>query len=261
MSENYFYSSLSGQEIEARLVGAVVCNYEQALTTTQKAQARANIGAGEASTSFKIMGYFATLDDLKNYLTSLPSAGDAYGISVTPDPEQELFSPDGTQTDFTITGNPYYVKVTESGTVLTPGTDYFYANSVVMFVTAPPAGTDTVLVEWSDQTEPYDIWVFDAIANDWVNNGQLISADIIDDTETSATMTWSSQKINSELSGKQDTLGNGDISTFMLASKAVTRAKLADDVISPIIAGKSANYSIAAGDYGSILRQLPCRKL
>lgn len=80
MSENYWYSSLSGQEIEDTLLGAVRFNTDQNLTTSQKAAARANIGAGESNSTFKILGYFDTLEDLQEWLQVLPQSGDAYGI-------------------------------------------------------------------------------------------------------------------------------------------------------------------------------------
>lgn len=80
MAENYYYSSLSGDEIEATLLGAVRGDIDQALTTTEKARARANIGAGEANSTFKILGYFDTLQDLQEWLQVLPQSGDAYGI-------------------------------------------------------------------------------------------------------------------------------------------------------------------------------------
>ena len=80
MAENYYYSTLSGDEIENRLIGGVLFNTDQALTTSQKAVARANIGAGEANSTFKILGYFDTLEDLQEWLQVLPQSGDAYGI-------------------------------------------------------------------------------------------------------------------------------------------------------------------------------------
>lgn len=80
MSESYYYSSLSGEEIESRLVGGVVFNQDQALTTTEKARARANIGAGESNSTFKILAYFSTLEEMQESLQTLPKAGDAYGI-------------------------------------------------------------------------------------------------------------------------------------------------------------------------------------
>ena len=134
MSENYFYSSLSGQEIEDTLLGAVRYNAAQTLSTSQMAQARANIGAGSENTGFVILGYFDTLEDLQEWLQIPPKAGDAYGIGTEP---------------------------------------------------------------------PYNIYVWDAANNAWVDNGTLDIAEFIDDLETSAVLTWSSQKISTELSGKQ----------------------------------------------------------
>lgn len=148
MAENYFYSSLSAQEIEDTLTGAVVFNSGQTLSTSQKARARQNIGAGAENTGFRILGYFDTLEDLQEYLQVPPQAGDAYGI----------------------------------GTAV-----------------------------------PYDIYVWDAANNEWVDNGTLDIAEFIDDSETSSILTWSSQKIDAD---KQDKIvadgvlkggGNGSV--------------------------------------------------
>ena len=79
MSENYYYSSLSGQEIEDTLVGAVRFNAMQGLTTSQKAQARQNIGAGEENTQIKIKGFYATLTDLQQAIP-VGNEGDVYAV-------------------------------------------------------------------------------------------------------------------------------------------------------------------------------------
>ena len=135
MAENYYYSSLSGDEIEQTLLGAVRFNADQSLTTSQKAAARANIGAGESNSTFKILGYFDTLQDLQEWLQTLPQSGDAYGI-----------------------------------------------------------GTES----------PYDVYVYDGVHNEWVNNGPIAYSDaLIDDEDIASNKAWSSSKINTELSGKQ----------------------------------------------------------
>lgn len=135
MSENYWYSSMSGQEIEDTLLGAVRFNADQTLTTSQKAAARANIGAGEANSTFKILGYFDTLQDLQEWLQQLPQSGDAYGI-----------------------------------------------------------GTES----------PYDVYVYDGIHSEWVNNGPIAYSDaLIDDEDVSSNKAWSSSKISAELTTKQ----------------------------------------------------------
>lgn len=83
MAENYFYSSLSGQEIENTLLGAVRSDVDQTLTTSEKARARANIGAGEINSTFKVLGYFDTYEDMIESLQLLPQPGDAYGIGTS----------------------------------------------------------------------------------------------------------------------------------------------------------------------------------
>lgn len=135
MSENYFYSSLTGQQIEDTLTGAVRFNAAQALTTSQKQQARDNIGAGADNTGFAILGYYESAEELPT--VPLPQPGDAYGV-----------------------------------------------------------GTEA----------PYDIYVWDVLSNTWVNNGPINEGEFIDDNDISANTTWSSQKINTQLAGKQATI-------------------------------------------------------
>lgn len=133
MAEAYFYSSLTGQQIEDTLVGAVRFNADQELTTSQKQRARDNIGAGALNTGFAIIGYCDTVEDLPTF--PIPQAGDAYGVGTEP---------------------------------------------------------------------PYEIYVWDAINSEWVDNGTLSVDVVIDDTETTDHTTWSSDKIDTELG----TLGN-----------------------------------------------------
>ena len=94
MSENYFYSSLSGQEIEDTLLGSVRGDVAQARSNAWKAQARQNIGAGAEATGFQILGYYDTLQDLIDSLQVLPEPGDAYGIGT--EPPYHIYVYDGT---------------------------------------------------------------------------------------------------------------------------------------------------------------------
>jgi len=159
MAENYFYSSLSGQEIEDTLLGAVRSDVDQSLTTSEKARARANIGAGESNSTFKVLGYFDTYEDMIESLQLLPKPGDAYGIGTA---------------------------------------------------------------------SPYDIYVYDGVHNEWVNNGPIAYSDaLIDDEDVSSNKAWSSSKISTELSGKQAKImaagmlkgtGNGAVSAATLGT-------------------------------------------
>lgn len=165
MAENYWYSSLSGQEIEDTLLGAVRSDVDQSLTTSEKARARANIGAGESNSTFKILGYFPTLADLQEWLQILPEPGDAYGIGTA---------------------------------------------------------------------SPYDIYVWDGAHNTWVNNGPIVLSDaLIDDEDISTDHTWSSTKINTELSDKQNKItangilkgnGSGGVSAAVAGTDYLTPA-------------------------------------
>ena len=74
-----YNSSLTGEQIEQTLLGAVLSNKNQLLTEEQKAQARKNIGAGTSDSGLKILGYYATANALTNAVLN-PKAGDAYGV-------------------------------------------------------------------------------------------------------------------------------------------------------------------------------------
>ena len=74
-----FQSSKTAQEIETVLTGAVLFNTNTKLTETQKAQARANIGATANGEGIKIISHFDTLAELEEAVKS-PNAGDAYSV-------------------------------------------------------------------------------------------------------------------------------------------------------------------------------------
>lgn len=78
--EEYFYSTLSAEEIEDRLCHMVPYNKIISLSTAEKALFRSNIGAGESNSGFIILGYFPSVQDMQDSLLTLPSPGDAYGI-------------------------------------------------------------------------------------------------------------------------------------------------------------------------------------
>lgn len=79
--EEYYYSTLSAEEIEDRLLHMVPYNKNISLSAEEKALFRANIDAGQTNAGFVILGYFETLEDMQESLTQLPKAGDAYGIA------------------------------------------------------------------------------------------------------------------------------------------------------------------------------------
>lgn len=169
MSENYFYSSLSAQEIEDTLVGAVVFNSDMGLTTSQKAQARANIGAGENDTKVIIMGFFDTLADLQSQIP-VGAAGDVYAV--------------GTQS-------------------------------------------------------PYDIYIWDATHTEWKDNGPLSFSDaIIDDGDISLSSTWSSQKINTQISSI-------DLTSLISDSTTAANKTWSSNKISTELSGKTSPSDVA----------------
>lgn len=74
-----YNSSLTGEQIEQTLLGAVLSNKSQFLTEEQKAQARKNIGAGTSDSGLKILGYYATAEQLETSVPD-PKTGDAYAV-------------------------------------------------------------------------------------------------------------------------------------------------------------------------------------
>ena len=79
--EEYYYLTLSAEEIEDRLLHMVPYNKNISLSAEEKALFRANIDAGQTNAGFVVLGYFETLEDMQESLTQLPKAGDAYGIA------------------------------------------------------------------------------------------------------------------------------------------------------------------------------------
>lgn len=85
MSEQeFYYMDLSAEDIEDRILHMVPYNKFVSLTSAEKAVFRKNIDAGENNTGFIVLGYFSTLEDMKESLDKLPSPGDAYGIGLAP---------------------------------------------------------------------------------------------------------------------------------------------------------------------------------
>lgn len=74
-----FQSSLLATEIESVLTGAVVFNQSTKLSESQKAQARANIGATALGNGIAIISHFDTQEELEAAVTD-PKAGDAYSV-------------------------------------------------------------------------------------------------------------------------------------------------------------------------------------
>lgn len=74
-----FQSSLKAAQIESVLTGAVVYNKNIKLSDSQKAQARANIGATAVGHGIRIIAHYNTLTGLKNDVKN-PQAGDAYSV-------------------------------------------------------------------------------------------------------------------------------------------------------------------------------------
>ena len=97
MSEpEFYYLNLSPEDIEDRILHMVPYNKNISLSNEEKALFRNNIDAGKASSGFIILGYFTTVEDLQESLSSVPEPGDAYGIGTgTVDDPYHIYIYDG----------------------------------------------------------------------------------------------------------------------------------------------------------------------
>lgn len=167
--EEYFFSSLDAAAIERILLGAILCNTEMELTDDEKAVARQNIGAGREDRNFVILGYFDTVAELPTF----PVTGDAYGVG---------------------TSN-YIYSVIEPGSWVDPSAMGYYVRINNEFVPT----TDTTVVSgtvYYKRTPLYDIYIWDGVHNEWVNNGPInTEATIIADDSNDVFHTFSSSKI------------------------------------------------------------------
>lgn len=104
----------------------------------------AELPAPEAS---KLIGWNADADGLENYNASTLATLVAYGTA-----NADIFDGDGTTTVFVLSANPAVLNnldVSISGVTQTPGIDYTWTSGTnITFTTAPPAGTDNVLVRY-----------------------------------------------------------------------------------------------------------------
>lgn len=187
MSENYFYSSLSAQEIEDTLVGAVRFNSNQSLTTSQKEQARQNIGAGASDTKIIIEGFYDTLADLQSQIP-VGTAGDVYAVG-TASP-YNLYIWDAISNTWKNNG-----AITLSDAVIDDediALDTTWSSSKIytqLSGKATPADVAAIIDDTGTAADT--TWSSDKISSE-------LNA-IIDDTDTAADTTWSSQKTNSEI--------------------------------------------------------------
>lgn len=216
MAENYFYSKHSAQEMEDVFDGAVLSNKGQTLSTSQKAQARANIGAGSENTGFQILGYYLTLQEMKDSLQVPPQPGDAYGTAVfrlTTDAAPEAGVKYYTRSGSGTTEDPYTYTLFE-GASFDPGVDYY----VISY---------------------YDTYVYDGASMDWLDIGPINEGEFIDDSEISPILTWSSQKIKNEL----DAI---DLSALIDDSDTAADTTWSSNKISSELSGKATPADVAA---------------
>ena len=167
--EEYFFSSLDAATIERVLLGAILCNTEMELTEDEKAIARQNIGAGREDRNFVILGYFDTEAELPLF----PVTGDAYGVA---------------------TSN-YSYDVIVPGSWVNPSAMGYYILVDGEYVLT----TDTTVVSgtvYYKRTPQYDIYIWDGVHSEWVNNGPFnSSAELIADDSNDVYHTLSSSKI------------------------------------------------------------------
>lgn len=100
-----------------------------------------------APAASKIIGWNAAATELQNYDTTTLASIVAYGTA-----NSDIFSGTGSQTTFTLSANPASINnldVSVGGVSQRPGLDYLWTSgTTVTFTTAPPSGTNNVLVRY-----------------------------------------------------------------------------------------------------------------
>lgn len=237
--EDYYYSSLEAEEIEDRLLHMVPYNKSLSLTDDEKAVFRANIGAGTNNTGLIILGFFETLEEMQESLTTLPKAGDPYGIM--------HIEYEATQDATPQAGKTYYTRsIVEGRIVYTKFEGETFETGVTYFERIVSA--------------TYDIYIYDGYHKVWINNGPLNPGNVtFDDNAISSSKGWSSNKINSEFlsvrAAKQNLIdvegilksdGSGDVSAAVAGTDYISP----ETNYSPIHALTEASYSLTSDDIG-----------
>ena len=269
-----FQSTLTAQEIEKVLTGAVLFNSNTKLSEAQKAQARANIGATSYGEGIKIVSHFDTLAELEAAVAE-PKPSDAYSVgSKLP---YNLYIYDGLASEWkdygAIRSTDISARFAQNKSVAVADweedtnvfEDYSYKAQIPI---GEVTGNDFPIVVFS----PFDAtcgnfcpmaYSFDGCVEVWAKTKPTatISIPAITFIVQEEGATGNSTKGITNACGGTPTggvttamLANGSLTTPKYANASVTRAKLANDALYSPFNALGASYSIVATDMGKTLR-------
>lgn len=264
----YFKSSLFAQEMEDTWTGTVRFNSEQALSETQKAQARENIGAVPFGSSLKILGHFDTLAELQ---TSAPQkVGDAYSVgTATP---YNLYIFDGLRNEWKDYGQiraadisaRYVENQTIAVSAWTEDSTVLAGFNYKAQITISGATEDDFPIVAFDQSDAISgnfaalSFAFDGYIEILAKTKPTAAitipvATIISNGGNGRGITNATGGITAGSIGS-DSLADGSVISTKIADDTVTRAKLAQDaLVSPIKYFTGDTYSFVADDIGVML--------
>ena len=264
----YFQSSLLAQEMENIWTGSVRFNAEQELSESQKAQARENIGAVPFGSNLKILGHYDTVTELQ--ASAEQNVGDAYSVGTSTPYNLYIF--DGlrsewlnygqiraadisaqyvenqviavsawTQDTASLAGYSYKAQIAVSGAT---GDDFpivaFNQSDAVSGNFAPLSFSfDGYLEIWAKEKPTASVTI--PIATIIVNGGNGRGI-------TNATGGIAAGSI------KTADLADDSVTAAKIASKAVTRDALADEVLVTPIINIGATSTVTQASIGKMLR-------
>lgn len=262
---SYFQSSLLAQEMENTWKGTVRFNAGQALTESEKAQARENIGAVPFGSNLKILGHFDTVAELES---SAPrNVGDAYSVGATT--PYNLYIYDGLSEEWKdygqIRATDISTRYIENQSVAVAGwtadttvfADYTYKAQITM---SAATADDFPIISF----EPKDAasgnfcpvaFAFDGYLEIWAK--EIPAAAINIPVATIIVNGGNGRGITNATGGiaagsiKTADLADGSVIASKIGNGVVGRAKLAQDaLISPIKFFTGDTYSFVADDIG-----------
>lgn len=264
---SYFQSSLLAQEMENTWKGTVRFNAGQALTESEKAQARENIGAVPFGSNLKILGHFDTVAELES---SAPrNVGDAYSVGATT--PYNLYIYDGLSEEWKdygqIRATDISTRYIENQSVAVAGwtadttvfADYTYKAQITM---SAATADDFPIISF----EPKDAasgnfcpvaFAFDGYLEIWAK--EIPAAAINIPVATIIVNGGNGRGITNATGGiaagsiKTADLADGSVVASKMGNGVVTRAKLADDALYSPNVYVSASRKIQASDLGKKL--------
>ncbi len=265
---SYFQSSLLAQEMENTWKGTVRFNAGQALTESEKAQARENIGAVPFGSNLKILGHFDTVAELES---SAPrNVGDAYSVGATT--PYNLYIYDGLSEEWKdygqIRATDISTRYIENQSVAVAGwtadttvfADYTYKAQITM---SAATADDFPIISF----EPKDAasgnfcpvaFAFDGYLEIWAK--EIPAAAINIPVATIIVNGGNGRGITNATGGiaagsiKTADLADGSVVASKIKDEGVTRDKLSINALITPILTLPASYTVTRADTGKTLR-------